>query len=633
MVAIDGVGFDWSYMAEDEVPTNMDLMAFSDSEIYTNNTCLKTCLKSYKTFKKKYDDLRVEFNKFEFVLATYKRGLASVEEQVVFYKKNEVIFYEQIVVLKRDLSYGDSEIMVIKSLDKLIGSQITDKSRKGVGFESYNTVPPPPTRLFSPPNIDLSYSGLEEFKQPEFESYGPKACKIESKNASENIPNELKESTKVKESSDVLLVKKFLSDDKLEKKTVVPTDAKIEFDQYTVRLKPVNTARPNSAVVNAVMVNKVNAVKAPAWEEQMVAELLVKELFTLNAINDEPKSSCDDGNKDGNGVNKDSRIDTHEKFANSINDVNTVRLNINTACTDFDTGSLNINIISPTVYAASPKATHADFLAKIEAIRLFLAYASFMGYMVYQMDVKSAFLYERIKDEVYVCQPPGFEDLDHPDKVYKVVKVLYGLHQAPRAYVKTASTLVDTLVKDTDGDDIDTHLYRSMIGSLMYLTTSRPDIMYEETEEFKPIISLFHGSSLTDKLTKEQRSGDDLVMLWSLVKERFNSTEPTDDKERELWVKLKRLFELDTNDKLSKSQNDSLLLTPLFCDDINDVTPHVSALAGCDRLDEDEPLEHEASDKEVDSDLESTGSSKPMMKKTTKADPDRASCNCLYYSK
>nr|GEY24568.1 putative ribonuclease H-like domain-containing protein [Tanacetum cinerariifolium] len=72
-------------------------------------------------------------------------------------------------------------------------------------------------------------------------------------------------------------------------------------------------------------------------------------------------------------------------------------------------------------------------VARIEAIRLFLAYASFMGFMVYQMDVKSAFLYETIKEEVYICQPPGFEDPDYPDKVYKVVKALYGLHQAPRA--------------------------------------------------------------------------------------------------------------------------------------------------------------------------------------------------------
>ncbi|GJR29809.1 putative ribonuclease H-like domain-containing protein [Tanacetum coccineum] len=152
------------------------------------------------------------------------------------------------------------------------------------------------------------------------------------------------------------------------------------------------------------------------------------------------------------------------------------------------------------------------------------------------MDVKSAFLYGKIEEEVYVCQPPGFKDPDFSDRVYKVEKVLYGLHQAPRAWyetlstylldnrfqrgkidktlfirrdkvkqkengifisqdkyvteilkkfgftnVKTASTPMETqkpLLKDKDGEEVDVHLYRSMIGSLMYLTSSRPDIMF-----------------------------------------------------------------------------------------------------------------------------------------------------------
>ncbi|GKA98162.1 ribonuclease H-like domain-containing protein [Tanacetum coccineum] len=89
MVAIDGAGFDWSYMANDEVPTNMAFMAFSESEVYNDKTCSNTCLKSFETLKTQLDDLRIEFNKSEFNLATYKRGLASVEEQLVFYKKNE----------------------------------------------------------------------------------------------------------------------------------------------------------------------------------------------------------------------------------------------------------------------------------------------------------------------------------------------------------------------------------------------------------------------------------------------------------------------------------------------------------------------------------------------------------------
>nr|GEY09080.1 putative ribonuclease H-like domain-containing protein [Tanacetum cinerariifolium] len=81
-------------------------------------------------------------------------------------------------------------------------------------------------------------------------------------------------------------------------------------------------------------------------------------------------------------------------------------------------------------------------VARIEAIRLFIAYASFMSFMVYQMDVKSAFLYGTIEEELYVCQPQGFDDPDYPDKVYKVVKALYGLHQAPRAWYETLATYV-----------------------------------------------------------------------------------------------------------------------------------------------------------------------------------------------
>ncbi|GJW77362.1 putative ribonuclease H-like domain-containing protein [Tanacetum coccineum] len=81
-------------------------------------------------------------------------------------------------------------------------------------------------------------------------------------------------------------------------------------------------------------------------------------------------------------------------------------------------------------------------VARLEAIRIFLAFASYMGFIVYQMDVKSAFLYGKIDEEVYVSQPPGFQDPKSPEKVYKVVKALYGLHQAPRAWYATLSTFL-----------------------------------------------------------------------------------------------------------------------------------------------------------------------------------------------
>nr|GFC37002.1 putative ribonuclease H-like domain-containing protein [Tanacetum cinerariifolium] len=94
---------------------------------------------------------------------------------------------------------------------------------------------------------------------------------------------------------------------------------------------------------------------------------------------------------------------------------------------------------------------------------IFLAFASYMGFIVYQMDVKSAFLYGTINEELYVTQPPGFVDPKFPNKVYKVVKALYGLHQAPRACVKTVSTPIKTqkpLVKDEEAADVDVHIYR-----------------------------------------------------------------------------------------------------------------------------------------------------------------------------
>nr|GEW61748.1 hypothetical protein [Tanacetum cinerariifolium] len=173
-------------------------------------------------------------------------------------------------------------------------------------------------------------------------------------------------------------------------------------------------------------------------------------------------------------------------------------------------------------------------VARIESIRLFLAFVSYMGFLVYQMDVKSAFIYRRIEEEVYVTQPKGFVDPQHPKKVYNVVKALYGLHQAPRAWYATLSTFLlkhgyrrgtidktfflkknnrDIILLQVYVDDIvfgstkkewcnefealmkgehqmsaigelifflgqPLHLMKLQSLSLMYLTASRPDIMF-----------------------------------------------------------------------------------------------------------------------------------------------------------
>ncbi|GJX19586.1 putative ribonuclease H-like domain-containing protein [Tanacetum coccineum] len=105
-------------------------------------------------------------------------------------------------------------------------------------------------------------------------------------------------------------------------------------------------------------------------------------------------------------------------------------------------------------------------VARIKAIRLFLAYASYKDFVVYQMDVKSAFLYEKIEEEVYVCQPPGFEDPDFPDRVYKVEKALYGLHQAPRAWYETLSTYL-----------LDNGFQRGKIDKTLFIKRHKGDIL------------------------------------------------------------------------------------------------------------------------------------------------------------
>nr|GEX62498.1 hypothetical protein [Tanacetum cinerariifolium] len=108
----------------------------------------------------------------------------------------------------------------------------------------------------------------------------------------------------------------------------------------------------------------------------------------------------------------------------------------------------------------------------------------FKNFTVFQMDVKTAFLNGILKEEVYVAQPPGFVSKQYPNHVYVLDKALYGLKQAPRAWMENFDTVPTPMVEqaklklDLVGKPVDHTDYRSMIGSLMYLTSSRPDIMF-----------------------------------------------------------------------------------------------------------------------------------------------------------
>ncbi|GJW05048.1 putative ribonuclease H-like domain-containing protein [Tanacetum coccineum] len=230
----------------------MALMAFSDSEVYNDKTCSKTCLKNYETLKKQCDDLIFKLNQTEFTGATYKRGLATVKQQLITYIKNE---FEKVKQEKEGIEFKIKKFdKASKDLDKLLESQITDKSKKGLG---YSVVPPPHPLIYNRPNkLNLSYSGHDEFKEPEFKGYGPENKEQVSQDTSsfvESSPN-------------------------VDKETVFPINKKVEFTKpknhenpvkKSVRnmslravllktgltslntIRPVNTAHPKSTVHSA----------------------------------------------------------------------------------------------------------------------------------------------------------------------------------------------------------------------------------------------------------------------------------------------------------------------------------------------------------------------------------------------
>ncbi|GKA93025.1 retrovirus-related pol polyprotein from transposon TNT 1-94 [Tanacetum coccineum] len=113
-------------------------------------------------------------------------------------------------------------------------------------------------------------------------------------------------------------------------------------------------------------------------------------------------------------------------------------------------------------------------VARIEAIRIFIANAANKNMKIFQMDVKMAFLNGELKEEVYVSQPEGFVDQDNLSHVYNFKKAIYGLKQAPHTPVVEKNKLDE----DLQATPVDATLYHDMIGSLMYLTFSRPDLIY-----------------------------------------------------------------------------------------------------------------------------------------------------------
>ncbi|GJX75267.1 retrovirus-related pol polyprotein from transposon TNT 1-94 [Tanacetum coccineum] len=155
-------------------------------------------------------------------------------------------------------------------------------------------------------------------------------------------------------------------------------------------------------------------------------------------------------------------------------------------------------------------------VSRIEVIRLFLAYASFKDFVVYEMDVKSAFLYGKIEEEVYVCQPLGFEDPEFPDRVYKVEKALYGLHQAPRAWYETLSTYL-----------LDNGFQRGQIDKTLFIKRVKSDILLAQMSSMGEL-TFFLGLQVTQKddgiFISQDKSMDEILKKFSFSTMKTAST-------------------------------------------------------------------------------------------------------------
>ncbi|GJY20518.1 putative ribonuclease H-like domain-containing protein [Tanacetum coccineum] len=311
MLAIDGVGFDWSDMAEEQVQTNMALMAFSDSEVYNDKTCSKTCLKNYETLKKQCDDLIVKLNQTEFTATTYKRGLATLEEQLITYRKNEVLFSEEVAVLKREVACKDYEINMLKKDSKkesnIICDKTSDESKENSDDSLVKEQVPEDTSSFveSSLNVDkeiiiktpgeskklewtksnqlgsdfvmVNYNYTTNRTHPNAQrNMVPRAVLMKTGLKSFNTARTVntahpksivfsaKPMSRFSKSAQSTVKRPYQSKTVLTNKIFSQKVNTAKVKVNTVRPKAVNTARPNSEVVNTIRDNQANAVKASA---------------------------------------------------------------------------------------------------------------------------------------------------------------------------------------------------------------------------------------------------------------------------------------------------------------------------------------------------------------------------------
>ncbi|GJZ84157.1 putative ribonuclease H-like domain-containing protein [Tanacetum coccineum] len=309
--------------------TNMALMAFSNSEIYTDKTCSKTCLNNYETLKKQYDDLLAKQHQQNMMQATYKE----------------------------------------------------------IRYCLKHNIPPPHPLIYNRPNkLDMSYSGLDEFKEPEFKGY--------AENSKERVLDD--------EEQDESITKP-------KNKTVIPTAAKIEKPvKKSVRPRIVNTARSYRTPVNTVRPRVVNTAR--------------QNRTSVNAA----RGNWGKPQHDDKGF-------------------------VDSGCSRHMTGNI--------AYLSDFKQFDGGYVA--------FGGGAYGGKILkFDSHVAKATLDESML---------GTEDMPDGNTVVTELNVVGPSTSTARSNEEDST---EEEPEDGDADDVDVHLYRSMIGSLMYLTASRPDIMF-----------------------------------------------------------------------------------------------------------------------------------------------------------
>ncbi|GJZ24557.1 hypothetical protein Tco_0562016, partial [Tanacetum coccineum] len=302
---------------------------------------------------------------------------ANPKEVLNAVKGNQVIHRKICRIMEGGIDSGAlgdmmEKLHILMSLKKLMEDmfplEVTPKEGKsqaeGLG---YSAVPPPHPLIYNRPNkLDLSYSGLDEFKEPEFKGYGPEnskkesnvVCEKELDNSKENSDNKNVsevEPKKVRKNNDAPIIEDWVSDDeeqdesmtKPEKKTVIPTAAKIE--------KPGKPQHDDKGFVDSGCSRHMTGNIAYLSDfKQFDGDTSYFDSPTENVDNGEPKTADDAQKQDEDGLNNENAEQERFLDDSSSKDVNAVGQQVNTASPDVNTGSLELNAVGPSVSTASP---------------------------------------------------------------------------------------------------------------------------------------------------------------------------------------------------------------------------------------------------------------------------------------